>query len=289
MKTIFCAIVAFATLAATLSQAATNDDVHECKFVHNQEGIDGCNRLFTQGWSEDQLSWVYYNRGSDYALLGRYQQALSDLSEAIKVSPEYSAAFANRAMVYTRLGQLDLAKKDLDKVIELNATYLQSNSTNPRAIHYLATPPDLARMNRALLEIMMGDMDGAVADADLAKKRAPNNAIARSTACWVHALKDDQLDAALEDCNAAIDMTSDSPLFLWERGFVRYRMNDYPGALKDLDQSLTIQPRDASALFVRGLVKAKSGDAAGSNADLDASTAIDPKVAPLFAHYGVTL
>jgi tetratricopeptide (TPR) repeat protein len=289
MKNTFGAAIALAILVAAPARAAINDDVHECKFVHTQDGIDACNRLLTHGWSEDQLSWVYFNRGSDYLFLRQYQQALPDLNEAIKVSPEYSDAFLNRAMAYTHLGQLQLAKADLDTVVAFHADYLQSSGSNPRANHYLATPMDSARMQRAQLEILMGDIDDAVTDADTARMRAPNNAVANSTACWVHAIKGDQLDTALADCNAAIDMTPDDASFLFRRGFVRYRMNDFPGAIKDFDQSLATQPKDATALYVRGLAKAKSGDAAASKADMDAAIAMTPKVAELFTRYGIGL
>jgi tetratricopeptide (TPR) repeat protein len=278
-----------AILATVEAHAALNDEIHECKFVHNQQGIDACTKLFTEIKVVDGgTAWVYFGRGSDYLTLGQYPQALTDLNEAIKEAPAYSDAFINRASVYTHMGKLRLAKADLDTAVALHTTYVQVNDSNPYTSRYRATPTDIARMSRAQVEVELGDLPDAVIDADTAKMRAPDNPDMEMTACWVHAVKGDQLDIALADCNDAVDATPDNAAFLYRRGLVRYRMNDFAGAVKDLDQSLTIAPKDASAIYLRGLAKAKTGDAAGSKADMDAAATLYPNVAAFFAHYGIT-
>jgi tetratricopeptide (TPR) repeat protein len=270
------------------ARAAVTDDVHECKYVRGEEGIRACTALFTEvNWGTDETAWVYFNRGTDYVLLGKFDKAMDDLNEAIKEAPGFADAYTNRAQVYWRMGQLQLAKADLDKVISLHTTYLQTDNGDARTVRYLATPSDSARISRAQIEIELGDIDDAVADADTAKLRAPNNPGAEATACWVHAVKGDRLDTALTDCNDAVDATPESAVFLYRRGFVRYRMNDIPGAIKDLDQSLMIQPKNAMALYMRGLAKAKSGDAAGSRSDMDAAAALSPKIGAFFLHFGI--
>lgn len=287
----FCAAtIASAILGALPAHAAVNDDIHECKFVHSQQGIDACTRLLTEVvWTEaHQPAWVYFGRGTDYSELGQDKLALSDLNEAIKEAPAFSDAFINRAALYMRAGQLQLAKADFDTVIALNPDYLQTTGSNPYAKKYFATPTDIARMDRARLEVLLGDLPAAIADADTAKKRNPIDPAALAADCWVHGVKGDQLDTALADCNAAIDSAPDNATYLFNRGFVRYRMNDLPGALKDLDRATAINTTFESALYVRGLVKAKAGDAAGSKADIDAAIAIYPKIAARVALYGIT-
>jgi tetratricopeptide (TPR) repeat protein len=295
MKNLFrvaaSAAIVSAVFAAMPAHAAINDDVHECKFVRGQEGINACNRLFTdKTWGENETSWLYFGRGTDYLMLGQYQQALSDLTEAIRQAPAYLDAYLNRAQIYLHLDEYQLAKADLDKVISIptSSTYIQIDNGDPRSVRYRATPADDAHMGRARLEIDLGDIDGAIADADIARSRAPNNPNALSTSCWAHALKADQLDKALVDCNDAVDANSESSNFLFRRGLVHYRMNDFAAAVKDFDQALTIDPKYASPLYMRGLAKAKSGDAAGGKADIDAAAVIRPTVASLFTPFGIT-
>jgi tetratricopeptide (TPR) repeat protein len=287
-----CAVVALAIFAAMPAQAAVNDDEHECKFVHSQQGIDACTRLLTEvSWTDDRdTAWVYFNRGTDYLGQGQTAQALADLNEAIKKAPAYSDAFINRASLYVRTGQLQLAKADLDAVVTLHPDYVQSTGGGggPYTSRYSAAVTDIAMINRARVEVLLGDLPDAVLDADTAKKHAPINPSMEGIDCWVHAVNNDQLDAALADCNDALDARPDEAAYFYYRGFVRYRMNDFSGAIKDLDQAAAKEANYESALYLRGLAKAKAGDVSGSKADIAAAIAIRSTVAAQFTGYGMT-
>ncbi len=62
----------------------------------------------------------YINRGAAYAMLGNMQNALSDMTEGIRLDPTFNNGYKNRSLVYQALGQIQPAQEDLQKYLELN-------------------------------------------------------------------------------------------------------------------------------------------------------------------------
>ena len=67
----------------------------------------------------DPRKWkALHNRGVSYALLGRYEEALSDLTKAIELNGTDANTWFNRAEVRYELGQYEDATDDYTQVIE---------------------------------------------------------------------------------------------------------------------------------------------------------------------------
>jgi tetratricopeptide (TPR) repeat protein len=62
----------------------------------------------------------YINRGAAYAMLGNMQNALSDMTEGLRLDPAFINGYKNRSLVFQALGQMDKAHDDLQ-------TYLTHN------------------------------------------------------------------------------------------------------------------------------------------------------------------
>lgn len=77
---------------------------------------------------------------------GRYVEAITDLTEAIRLAPGSATAYNARGFAWFKLGQSRRALDDLDRAIELNSNYLN-------AYH-----------NRAAVRRAIGDLSGAKAD-----------------------------------------------------------------------------------------------------------------------------
>jgi tetratricopeptide (TPR) repeat protein len=140
-------------------------------------------------------------------------------------------------------------------------------------------------------------MGGALIDArqyaraiealDKALKIRSHGPIALNLRCWARATWGQQLDAALDDCNAAIRLAS-ADWNNWDsRGFVYYRLAMFTAARADYEEAVRLNPQGASALFMRGILKQKTDDPAGGKADIAAAEAIDDKIAEQYAGYGV--
>jgi tetratricopeptide (TPR) repeat protein len=78
------------------------------------------NRALEVGSSEDFIT--YNNRGSLYADLGRYEDALTDFENAIDIAPDYAGSYYNRGKMYLHLDRTNEAERDFEKALELNLT-----------------------------------------------------------------------------------------------------------------------------------------------------------------------
>jgi len=62
---------------------------------------------------------AYRNRGVAYSNLKQYQSAIKDLDEAIRLKPDYAVAYNDRGVAYVFLKQYQSAIKDYDEAIRL--------------------------------------------------------------------------------------------------------------------------------------------------------------------------
>ena len=70
----------------------------------------------------------------------------------------------------------------------------------------------------------------------------------------------EELDLALKDYQAALDIDANSGLALRSRARARYRRGQNAEALSDLTRAIAVAPDDAAALRMRGAVRADMGD-----------------------------
>lgn len=69
--------------------------------------------------SAANLSVAYHNRGLLYGMAGKNALAIADLTQAIKIRPEYASAYKVRGLVYQKMGNAAAARKDLETAEKL--------------------------------------------------------------------------------------------------------------------------------------------------------------------------
>jgi tetratricopeptide (TPR) repeat protein len=104
--------------------------------------------------------------------------------------------------------------------------------------------------------------------------------------CWTRAILG-ALQAALEDCNKALQSRPDNAATHDSRGLIYLKMGQLDAAIDDYDSALRLDPTLANALYGRGLAKSRKGDKAGSDADISAAKTIQGRIGDSFARYGV--
>ena len=77
---------------------------------------------------------AYIIRGNAYSLLGQQQRAIQDFDQAIRLQPDNAIAYNNRGGDYGRMGQHQRAILDFDKAIELKPDY--AKTYNNRGLAY---------------------------------------------------------------------------------------------------------------------------------------------------------
>jgi len=236
-------------------------------------------------------------RGAAAAARRDYKRALADLDRACELAPQTPAHFVARAHVLAAMHERARALKDLDEALRLNP-----------ALHE-------ARWDRAELRASLDDGDGAQQDLKALDAALPPSAHLRSKMAWVYAQLDlapqalqqwalwlpshrndaatanvlnercwmrarlgIELPEALEDCRQAVRMDRDNPAFQGSLGWLYWRMNDMPKALKAFNDALALRQDLPWSLYGRGLCQRRLGNAQAGDRDLEAARRQWPRV-----------
>lgn len=195
-------------------------------------------------------------------------QALADINTALSLDPKSSIAYIIRASFYKRSGNMKQAMADADQALALAPDDQQARGFH---LNMLAQDHQYAR---------------ALEESDALIAQTPDKAELLNSRCWLRATWGQQLESALTDCNASLNLNS-TPRTLDSRGLVYLRLGRLDDALSDYDAAIKARPKAASSLFGRGLVKLRKGANQDGEADLAAARAIDAKVDTEYADYGL--
>ena len=168
--------------------------------------------------------------------------------EAIRLQPDFPAAYINRGATRGRQGDLDGAIRDYDEALRLQ-------------------PDDAdAYYNRGGAQREKGDLDAAIQDYDAAIRLRPEHVSAHINRGIARGTRGD-LDGAISDYDAAIRLEPDAPNAFYNRGAVRRRQGDLDGALRDYDEAIRLRPDYIDAYYNRALIRRRRADPSGAAAD----------------------
>ena len=72
-------------------------------------------------------NWVIYtSRGTAYAGIGNYEQAIKDFNRAIEIKSDFAEVYISRGIAYTCLGNYKQAIEDYDRAIEINPGFAET-------------------------------------------------------------------------------------------------------------------------------------------------------------------
>ncbi len=248
--------------------------------------------------------------GAALAARRDYEAAVADLSKAIALAPDKPEYHLERANAYWAGGHGDLALPDFDRAVELAPDSAEirlrraefefgkkdeaAAFADLEAVDRLLAPQSDSRFTLARLYEGHDRMAEAIAQFTL---WIANHAVdyrmvtALAHRCWARALLNQDLSAALSDCNTSLRRAQKgdpeySALYV-HRALVRLRLGDYDKAIGDANDALKLKPTNGSALFLRGIAESRKNEAAASAADLAEATRIAPQVADKFARFGI--
>ena len=88
----------------------------------------------SEGIDNDKAAAAFFARGAANSNLGKYDEAISDLNEAIRLNPNLAGLYMVRGVAHGNLGKYDEAISDLNEAIRLNPNlaeaYLTRGFTN---------------------------------------------------------------------------------------------------------------------------------------------------------------
>jgi len=165
----------------------------------------------------------FFSSGIAYIKKGDYDRAIADLTQAIRLDPNYADAYISRGSVYNEKGDYDRAIADLTQAIRLDPNY---------AIAYVV---------RASAYYSKGDYDRAIADFTQAIRLDPNSEITYCNRGIVYKEKGDY-DRAIADFTQAIRLDPIYANAYYNRSIAYMEKGNYAQARADVDMALRLEP-----------------------------------------------
>jgi lipoprotein NlpI len=200
-------------------QACFSNDDPQTRVVACTHAIEG------HQVNGDQLAAVYYNRAIGYTLLGKYDSAIKDFGQALKLQPDIPAAYVNRGLAQMRANRLTAAKKDFDTAISKDKDDVD------------------ARYLRAWVESQMNKDADAIADLDNVLANHPDHFDALLDRGGL-LLRNGKYDKAIADFSAMLKLDPKAAAAAFNRGRANYAKGDFKAAADDFASAMKL--RDAN-------------------------------------------
>jgi tetratricopeptide (TPR) repeat protein/predicted aspartyl protease len=218
----------------------------------------------------------FYQRGQLFTQRGLTTRALDDYYRALELKPDHVLALLARADISLKRKDLIAARADLDSVDRMSAK---------QADVRLALAHTYNRLDAFSTAIAQLDSWIEFHAVDLRLAEALN------ARCWSRASQNVDLGKALDDCNAALKLSSSQQFpvvaILASRGLVRLRMGDYDQSIVDYSDSIKLNFKNAMSLYGRGIDKMRLGRTEEGQADLTEALLQEPRIADEFALRGI--
>ncbi|WP_353929749.1 tetratricopeptide repeat protein [Okeanomitos corallinicola TIOX110] len=224
----------------------------------------------------------WFRLGVNQMLQDNYQAAIKSLSLAIQQQNKYPAAYKNRCLAYLQIQDYHEAIADCSQALNLlpqdSEVYLHRGLAQYRQGNYvdaikdynqaLAIKTDDFRVyyNRGIAFAAQGNFSQAITDYNQAISNIPKNNT-DSNLILADIYNDrglgyfelQNLSAAMENFNLAINLNSDDERAYFNRGCICGRSGDNMGAKYDFSQVIRLNPSHAQAYLNRGIANYNLG------------------------------
>lgn len=272
-------------------------------FAHRLKNrLDAAIRFYTASIDTYPSDVGYTARGDAYHLSTKFQLAISDYSEALRLNPRYTEALAGRALSYSLQGDFDKAISDNTEAIKVDpamfrayynrgVVYQDANDCSAAMRDFTAAiriKPTLgeALINRAICHFDAKRHDLAFADADKAVELDPKAAY-YAVRGGLHVRKGD-FDRASTDLREAMRRDPQFPRSYFYLARVLAAKGDVDGALQNYGEAIRLRPDYMFTYEHRGRLLARLGKTEDAIADFNAAVSLRPNLTSAYLQRGQT-
>ncbi|MCW5821200.1 MAG: tetratricopeptide repeat protein [Cyanobacteria bacterium TGS_CYA1] len=190
----------------------------------NHKGVvDDCNRAL---YLKPDMDAAVQIRAVAYAALGKYKEAIEDLTTLIDKRKNDTKSYLTRADVYGMADDEKMSRKDINKALELE--------------------PSNARAKRALViwHLQFRKFKEALPLTEKYVSENPKSADAHYFLARAHS-GNNQIQKAIEDCTQAINLDPKFYRAFTSRGYYKLILKDYKGSIIDSDSSIKLDSKNA--------------------------------------------
>ncbi len=249
----------------------------------------------------------YMRRGAASAARGELQHAILDFDAAIRLKPDDAESYYRRGKAKMQTHQYPDARQDFDEALKLqpeNATWLntrgvlrvlmkddQGAAADFDTAAHLTPESENVDLEVADFLTQFGQFEAAVSRVDHWINTHPGNAelsTALNSRCWYRAMLGKELEKALADCDASLELKPHAAEVLDSRGLVYLRLGNYDKSIADYKAALRRSPREASSLYGLGLAQFRKGQQPDASNNMRQALTIDSETAERFRKFGVS-
>ena len=246
----------------------------------------------------------FTSQGYAKSRLNNKDAAIADYNQALILNPNFPRAHINRADIFYTRGDKEQALENLEKALAINPhstlallikgeiLAYQDGSDMPAAIEVYSqaiavNPNDPGLLNnRCGAYMATQQLDLALVDCDRALQIQPNDASVILIRGNIRLAQGSNEDAVQDyskaiKINEAADNVQLNQAAYSNRASALFQLQDFNGALSDINEALELKPDAPEDYFKRGLIKVATEDKAGGKEDLN-------KAADLYVQQGRT-
>lgn len=234
----------------------------------------------------------YQFRGDAFRFTKKYQSALNDLNESIRLNPNSARTYDSRSKIYSKLGKKTNALNDINTAIKLDpnsatrynnrAVLLAGMSKRSEAIEdytnaiRLNPKKAIYYKNRGMSYNKIKNYDLAIKDFDTAIQMVPTYADAfTKRGDSYYSLK--KYDTALKDYHKSLEIDPKDTYTNYRVGLINQNKNNFKQAIQSYNTAIKLNPKYRSAYRARGVCNRRLGNYAQALQDLDKAIQISPK------------
>jgi tetratricopeptide (TPR) repeat protein len=250
---------------------------------------DDVSRVADRAWLETRLldfraAEAYYSNA--IALDGSSKRYLARADLRSKMG-DHAGALRDAQAAY------ELEQGNVNARARLAAELTYAGQTD-QALDLMTSDPDVATdtgladfFDRLEVYELGARYDDAADMVNAALKKHPRMSKLLNARCWLNGLRNTDLDAALKDCNRAIELSADPASYLDSRAMIHFRAGRWQAALDDYNAALEIDPEFSNSLFMSSIVLGRLGDRDQAAERLRAARLLYPNSDQYYVRFGI--
>lgn len=207
----------------------------------------------------------YVSRGYAKSRMGNKEGAIDDYNQALIINPKLARGYVNRAAIFYEQGEKEQALSELEKALAINPNLITALMFKGEINAFQTNP----------------DPEAALAAYSKALSVNPNDPDVLNNRCGTY-FATQQFDQALNDCNQGLQINPRSGSLYNGRGNIRLNQDNYEGAIQDYSRAIEIfektgrEQSSQSAYSNRASALFQLQDFSGALADVNKALALKP-------------